>query len=251
MRIFKSRLTLRFIGLLVLSGILAIMSPLFVSSGIAHADATKNILFVIGQSQYAVDGQSYTMDAASFIENGRTYVPVRYLGAALGMSNDNIQWDPNTMAVMMNYNGTKMQLNIGSQNMIVNGQSQAIDVAPLIQNGRTCLPARYVAESFGYTVSFDQATQTVSISNVNTSSSHTVTIQGFAFNPDVLTINKGDTVVWVNNDSVEHTVTAQNSAFDSGPLASGATFTHVFDTSGTYQYSCTIHPTMTGEVVVQ
>ncbi len=48
-----------------------------------------------------------------------------------------------------------------------------------------------------------------------------------------------------------HTVTALNSEFDSGPLGSGDSFTHVFNTSGTYQYKCSIHPYMTGEVIVQ
>lgn len=76
-----------------------------------------------------------------------------------------------------------------------------------------------------------------------------VTIQNFSFDPSSLTVKAGDTVTWTNKDSATHTVTGTN--WQSGPLASGATYSHKFDAAGSYDYHCSIHPTMTGTVVVQ
>ncbi|MFA5107700.1 MAG: cupredoxin family copper-binding protein [Patescibacteria group bacterium] len=86
-------------------------------------------------------------------------------------------------------------------------------------------------------------------SNSNATTGNSVTISNFAFSPATLTVTAGTAVTWVNNDSVTHTVTA--SAFNSGDLAPGQTYTFTFSTPGTYAYSCSIHPTMTGTIIVQ
>jgi len=78
-----------------------------------------------------------------------------------------------------------------------------------------------------------------------------VDISNFSFNPGTLTVKVGDTVTWTNNDSATHTVTANDNSFDSANLASGASFSHTFSKAGTYPYRCTIHPNMTGTIVVQ
>lgn len=80
---------------------------------------------------------------------------------------------------------------------------------------------------------------------------HSVAISGFAFAPATLTITAGDTVTWTNEDSVTHTATSTTGAFDSGPLAQGASFSFTFTTPGTYDYLCTPHPSMTGQIVVE
>jgi amicyanin len=79
----------------------------------------------------------------------------------------------------------------------------------------------------------------------------TVTISDFAFSPAALTITEGDTVTWTNTDPVVHTVTSTTGAFDSGDLAQDDSFSFTFTTAGTYDYFCTPHPTMTGQIVVQ
>ena len=77
-----------------------------------------------------------------------------------------------------------------------------------------------------------------------------VTIANFAFSPADVTIKAGGSVTWTNNDSVPHTVTGSD--FDSGPIAQGATFSHTFPTAGSFDYKCTIHPSMPhGKVTVQ
>ena len=76
-----------------------------------------------------------------------------------------------------------------------------------------------------------------------------VTISNFTFTPADVTVKAGESVTWTNNDSVAHTVTG--AAFDSGQMAPGATYTHKFDTAGSFDYKCSIHPNMTGKVTVQ
>ena len=78
-----------------------------------------------------------------------------------------------------------------------------------------------------------------------------VTITGFAFSPPSVTVNEGDTVTWTNEDGMAHTATGDGGAFDTGTLADGASATVTFDTAGTFAYLCSIHPTMTGTVVVE
>ena len=76
-----------------------------------------------------------------------------------------------------------------------------------------------------------------------------VEIKNFAFSPAALAVNAGDTVIWTNNDSVPHQI--KSSAFNSAPLSNGQTFSFTFDKAGTYDYSCAIHPSMKGQIVVR
>lgn len=80
-----------------------------------------------------------------------------------------------------------------------------------------------------------------------------VSIINMAFSPATITISAETTVVWTNNDSVAHTATstAGPSSFDSGSFGPGSTYSHKFSTVGAYSYYCTIHPYMTGTVIVQ
>lgn len=79
-------------------------------------------------------------------------------------------------------------------------------------------------------------------------SASSVEITNFAFNPATITVPRGTTVVWTNSDNTAHTVTG--SGFDSGTLDPGQTFSRTFNNAGTFEYGCSIHPTMRGEIVV-
>ncbi len=77
----------------------------------------------------------------------------------------------------------------------------------------------------------------------------TVNIQNFAFSPEVLTISKGTAVTWVNGDSVPHQI--RSATFNSDLLNKGQIFSFTFDTVGTFDYSCAIHPSMSGKIIVE
>jgi plastocyanin len=78
-----------------------------------------------------------------------------------------------------------------------------------------------------------------------------VTIRDFQFTPANITIKVGDTVTWTNDGPSVHTVTADDGSFDSGDLSVGKTFSHRFQTAGSFGYHCSIHPFMTATVIVQ
>ena len=67
-------------------------------------------------------------------------------------------------------------------------------------------------------------------------------MEAVAFQPGVLTVKAGDSVVWVNKDPFPHTATA--SAFDSKSIPAGATWTYRTRTPGEFPYVCSLHPTM-------
>jgi plastocyanin len=80
---------------------------------------------------------------------------------------------------------------------------------------------------------------------------HTVSISGFKYQPDILTVNVGDTVEWRNADIVPHTVTAVDKSFSSGSIAPGTTWRFVAKRAGVFPYTCTPHPNMKGKLVVR
>jgi plastocyanin len=80
---------------------------------------------------------------------------------------------------------------------------------------------------------------------------HTVTIRNFAFVPVVLTVARGDTVEWVNQDSFIHTTAADSAAWSSPEIATGHRFLFVARQPGRLPYHCAAHPIMRGEIVVQ
>jgi len=78
-----------------------------------------------------------------------------------------------------------------------------------------------------------------------------VFIQSFAFNPATITVPVSTTITWTNKDAVAHTVTSDNGLFDSGSMNTNITYSHQFTTAGTFNYHCTVHPTMLAKVIVQ
>lgn len=76
-----------------------------------------------------------------------------------------------------------------------------------------------------------------------------VSIDNFAFSPATLTVAVGTTVTWTNNDAATHTVSSD--AFTSPDLGKGSAYAFTFTTPGTYPYSCGIHPSMAGTVIVK
>jgi plastocyanin len=77
----------------------------------------------------------------------------------------------------------------------------------------------------------------------------TVEMKEFLFQPATVEIAVGGTVTWTNADPATHTVKGQG--WGSGDVAQGASFSNTFATAGTFAYSCGIHPSMTGEVIVK
>ena len=82
-------------------------------------------------------------------------------------------------------------------------------------------------------------------------SAEIVHIGNFTFNQPLLTVHPGTTVTWVNDDDIPHTVVAKDMTFKSKVLDTGERFSFTFAKAGQFDYFCSIHPHMTGKVVVK
>lgn len=120
--------------------------------------------FTIGQKIYRVAGQDQGMDAEPFVQNGRSFVPVRFLAMALGVPENNVKWNEPERKVTLEKDSTYVEMIMGSDIILVNSKETKMEVAPLNHGQRIYLPARYVAEAFGYDVLWDQTRQAVYVS---------------------------------------------------------------------------------------
>jgi plastocyanin len=82
-------------------------------------------------------------------------------------------------------------------------------------------------------------------------SSAEVKIDNFSFGPAAITVAAGTTVTWTNRDDIPHTVVSDDKVFKSKVLDTDEKFSYTFTKAGTYPYFCSVHPKMTGKVVVQ
>ena len=79
---------------------------------------------------------------------------------------------------------------------------------------------------------------------------NSISMRNLEFQPMITTVSTGTTITWYNNDTVDHTVTSTSgpTSFDSGVIRPGETFSFTFTEAGTYDYHCTLHSSMRGQV---
>ena len=78
-----------------------------------------------------------------------------------------------------------------------------------------------------------------------------VKVDNFSFSPQTITIAAGTTVIWTNRDDIPHTVVSDDKVFKSKVLDTDEKFSYTFDKAGDFPYFCSVHPKMTGKVIVQ
>jgi plastocyanin len=78
-----------------------------------------------------------------------------------------------------------------------------------------------------------------------------VKIDNFSFGPQMLTVPVGTTVTWTNRDDIPHTVVSTDGVFKSKVRDTDEKFSYTFTKAGTYEYFCSVHPKMTGKIIVQ
>ena len=114
----------------------------------------------LNQTTYTLNGEQKTMDVAPIIRNERTMLPVRYVAEALGAE---IAWDGATSTATLKTADTEIKITVGAATATVNGQAVTLDSPAFIENDRTYMPVRFVAETLGATVAWDGATSTATI----------------------------------------------------------------------------------------
>ena len=125
-----------------------------------------SIRFYIGDGIYFVNNQAFSMDTVPFIEEERTMLPIRFVADALGAE---VKWDSGERKVTVKLKDTLLELWIGESTARVNGDYQMIDpanpkVQPLIDpRGRTVLPLRFISETLGFEVNWNQTLREVTL----------------------------------------------------------------------------------------
>lgn len=141
------------------------ITPSHSANGNARSGRVATALFTLGTNQCIFDGMEKSMDVAPYIQDDRVYLPLRFLSNSLGIDDNYIVWNESSQTVALLRDNKIVQLKIGNKNITVNGVLNKIDVAPEIVNGRTMMPASWVVQAFGASVSWDPQNQVVSIYN--------------------------------------------------------------------------------------
>ena len=127
---------------------------------VSEISSGVELKMTLGKTAYTLNGETKTMDVAPIIRNSRTMLPVRYVAEALGAS---IAWDGATSTATLTTADTVIVITVGATTATVNGQAVTLDSPAFIENSRTYMPVRFVAETLGGTVAWDGATSTATI----------------------------------------------------------------------------------------
>ena len=127
---------------------------------LANINTGVTLKMTVGKTEYTVNGEVKMMDVAPIIVSSRTMLPVRYVAEALGAT---VVWDGDTSTATITTAGTELKITVGASEAVVNGQAVRLDSPAFIENSRTYMPVRFVAETLGATVAWDGATSTATI----------------------------------------------------------------------------------------
>jgi len=114
----------------------------------------------LGSKSAYVNQKRTELDVAPFTENGRTLVPFRFIGEALGAK---VTWLQESKKAIYELSGIKVEISIGNLIALVNGKEIKLDVAPKISSGRTFVPIRFVSEALGASVIWEASTKKILI----------------------------------------------------------------------------------------
>ncbi len=128
---------------------------------VVTASVENVIILTIGEEEALVYGEEKTNDVAPKITKDRTMLPIRFVAENLGAK---VSWDEETRTVTINDGATEIKLTIDSDVALVNGEEVKLDSEAHIENDRTYIPVRFVAESLKAKVFWNEKTQEVTIS---------------------------------------------------------------------------------------
>ena len=146
--------------------VLCTLFAVFSTAGYAEEAAENNFTMTmqIGNPMMTVNGVEKEIDpghgTVPVIINDRTLLPVRAVVEEIG---GEVGWSEETQEVTLTYRQTEILLTVGSITAYLNGEAQQLDTAPAIINDRTMLPIRFIVESFGFDVNWDEGSSTVII----------------------------------------------------------------------------------------
>jgi plastocyanin len=202
-----------------------------------------------------LNGKNLQLDE-SYLINNSLFVPYRAFAEGIGSV---VSYDDATQTVTVKKDAKTVELKIGSPEAIVNGSSvNMVGPAQLI-NSSTFVHSRFLAEVFGITVQYDEATRTVNLVSGSTAvpapsvgKTYNIDISNFAFTESDITVEAGSTIVFTNKDKVKHNAVADNGDFKLPLLAQGESASVTLSKPGEYTYFCEPHKDfMKGKITVK
>ncbi|MEW6423665.1 MAG: signal peptidase I [Bacillota bacterium] len=118
------------------------------------------ITLTIGKQQAVVNGETKTLIVAPLIKDGRTMVPLRFIGEAMGAT---IDWDPVDYKITYLRGERAVALRMGQKRLLLNGEERFMDTEPFIIHGTTMVPLRFIGEALGFYVEWDDKTQSIRV----------------------------------------------------------------------------------------
>lgn len=147
------------------------------------------------QVRIVVDGVTLNLTPRPFIDNGTTFIPIRAISTHFGAG---VSWDERTWTVGLTKGNTNISFVVGSTQARVNGKSVTVPPSRIV-NGSTFVPVRFISETFGYKVGWNQASWTVTI---DTTSGNAGTSPAPGQGPGTPTPSTGKTYTVVAGDSL-------------------------------------------------
>ena len=149
--VYSDRETTADIVVVVKAGAAIYAGTLEYTFGTEDPLADRTVVMTIGSTEYVVNNNIVTGDAAPFVDsNWRTMVPLRALAESFDAE---VNWDNDARTVTINYDAnTQIVMTIGEETYTVNGEEMTMDTAPVIQGDRTYVPIRFAAQGMGFSV---------------------------------------------------------------------------------------------------
>lgn len=131
---------------------------------VSKNETTNYIILQVDNPLMNANGKPEAIDAGigttPIVYNGRTLVPIRAIVEKMGGT---VGWDGTTSTITLTYKSTTIKLVVESTTATVNGATKTLDVAPMVLNGRTLLPIRFITENFGGEVGWEDRTSTITL----------------------------------------------------------------------------------------
>ncbi len=239
----------------------------------------QTIQLILGEKKAIANGKSMPLAEAPVTIDKVIYVPFKILSEQM---NGSLTWDAKEKSIGFKNISYGVQLWIDKDQALVNNRVMIMNGMLKSINGQSMIPIGILTDMLGISSKIDSKTGkiTLEFSNMEQVDDHsghanngnqsdsgheqhetseevtesnevTVDINNLSFASSVLKIKKGTKVTWVNKARVFHSVTENSNLFDSGLLVFNASWSYTFNESGTFDYYCTTHPSMTAKVIVE
>ncbi|MDU0204836.1 stalk domain-containing protein [Paenibacillus sp. MAH-36] len=184
-----------------------------------------------------LNGQPMQVGDSYLIDNS-LFVPYRALAEGIGAE---VGYEASTQTVTVKKGAKLVKLSIGSSEALIDGTPQTMVGPAQLINGTTFVHSRFLAETFGLKVNYDDVTRKVNIVSDTAASTYFVTIEGFQFKGGNISVETGSTIIFTNRDKVKHNAAAVNGSFRTPYLATGESASVTLNEPGDYAYICELH----------